>query len=418
MAVAELTPQIESPPAPPPAPKTSISVTPQTVDKGTPPPPVKPGTRREQLFQAFEKKAADNQRQPDAKKPEAPKPEPKAEPKVEPKTEKAEETPAAKEEPPKEKVNPWKLLKEKEHAIAELEKKLQEGKNAGIPEEERKAISERIEKAEKRAKELEDEIRFVNYEKSQEFQTKYQEPYQKAWSNATAELAEITLTDPNTQQVRVATPEDLLTLVNLPLGKAREIADSVFGNFADDVMAHRKEIRNLFQARQSALEEARKTGAEREKKLAEETTKAMSERSTAVKQAWEKANQDAIAHEKYGKHFVPVEGDQEGNQRLAKGFELVDRAFTENPLDPNLTSDQRSSVIKRHAAVRNRAAAFGRLVYRNEQLESKLAELQKELEGFKSSEPDTAGSQQQTTQAPTNLSARDRLFADIQKRAK
>jgi hypothetical protein len=413
-AVAEPTiPQIEAPPATPPAPTTSISVTPATVDKGKPVDPPKPGSARERLYQAAQQTAAKNSPKP-AETPK--KVEEKVEPKIEPKVEKPAE--AAKDEP-KEKVNPWSKLKEKEGIISDLQKQLEESKKSLAPESERKAIAERLQKAETRAKELEDEIRYVNYQKTEEFQTKYQQPYNKAWELATAEMSEITLTDPTSSQVRMATAEDLLTLVNLPLDKARDIADSLFGKFADDVMAHRKEIRNLFRIREAALEEAKKTGAEREKQLAEQSNRETSERSGAVKQAWEKANQDAVAHEKYGKYFVPVEGDQQGNQRLAKGFELVDRAFTENPLDPKLTAEQRAGVINRHAAVRNRAAAFGRLVYLNEQLESKVAELQKELDGFKSSEPDIAGSQSQTTAAAAPpMSARDRLRAKVMELAK
>ena len=82
-----------------------------------------------------------------------------------------------------------------------------------------------------------------------------------------------------------------------------------------------------------------------------------------------------------------------GNQRLAKGFELADRAFSENPLAPNLTAEQRRSIVERHAAVRNRAAAFGRLVYQNDQLTTERDALKKELAEFKSTVPGTAGSE-------------------------
>jgi hypothetical protein len=123
-----------------------------------------------------------------------------------------------------------------------------------------------------------------------------------------------------------------------------------------------------------------------------------------------------LADEKNGPFFKPVEGDEHWNQRLAKGFELVDRAFAENPLDPNLTSEQRAAVVRRHAAVRNRAAAFGPLKYKVSQLETKVAELTKELEQFKGSTP-TVGDRRAATGIGQPASAREEVFGGLRKLA-
>ncbi len=320
--------------------------------------------------------------------------------------------------PPKkgEKVSPWKLVETYKARTATLEKEIADLKAKAIPETERTVIQERLTKAETRAKELEDEMRYVNYAKSDEFKQKYEEPYQKAWKRALSELEDLTI-EPDGEARRAVKMEDILQLVNMPLGQAREVADQMFGKFGDDVMAHRKEIRRLFEEQAGALEEAKKNGAQRDAQRMEEFQRNSKILTEQVSNLWKTSNDSASTDPKYGKYFTPVEGDEHGNQRLAKGFELVDRAFSENPHDPKLTPEQRASVVKRHAAVRNRAAAFGRMVYLNEQLESKVSALEKELAQFKESTPE-AGSGAKTPAQPGQSTARDQIFGALHKLAK
>lgn len=324
-------------------------------------------------------------------------------------------TPAA--DGKKAKVNPWKLMEEHKTRAANLEKEVVELKKLVPNAEARKQEMAEVEQLRARAKELEDEIRYVNYAKSPEFKEKYEKPYQQAWSKAMTELREITIEDPNTGASRQITPNDILELVNLPLGKARELAQTTFGDFADDVMAHRKEIKNLFEAQAGALESARNQGEERQKKMLEQYQASMETLNKQIGETWTKANESFTKDEKYGKYFTPVEGDQEGNQRLAKGYELADRAFKENPLDPKLTPEQRESIVKRHAAVRNRAAAFGRLVAMNEKSRARIAELEAELAKFNGSTPSTAGGTAPRATPPT-LSARDAMWESLGKLVK
>lgn len=296
---------------------------------------------------------------------------------------------------------------------AELEKKLAEAGN--LPEAKQKEYLTRIEELTKHNERLENEIRFANYSESKDFKEKFQTPYESAWQRAVSELSEITITDPNTSAARQANAQDLWDLISVPLSKARELADQYFGAFADDVMAYRKEIKGLFDARAAALEDAKKNGAARDKERAEIMGKRIQEMSVQIKDVWEKANQQAATHEKYGKYVTPTEGDQDGNQRLAKGFELVDRAFSEFALvrDPNLTAEQRAAIVKRHAAVRNRAAAFGRLVAQVEKLAAEKQALEKELGQFKSSTPPAGGGGGQQAPAPAAGTARDQVFGKL-----
>lgn len=379
--------------------------------------PIKPGSARERFSKALHDKYGDKPAQPEVKPtvatqpPEPPKAEETATetPPVEQSTE-STETSKTTEKPKK--ANPWKLIDEWKAKAAKLEQDIVQLKSSGVP----KEVQERIDKAEARAKELENEIRFVNYEKSDEYKEKYFAPYENAWKRAMSDLSEITVDNGQGAQ-RPVTANDMLQLVNLPLGKARELADQIYGAFADDVMAHRKEIRSLFDAKNAAVEEARKNGETREKQLQEQFQKSHAEVTAQIKEHWDKSNQLASSDEKYGKYFTPVEGDEDGNQRLAKGYQLVDRAFAENPMDPKLSAEERKSVVRRHAAVRNRAAAFGRLVLQLSQKQSQIDALTKQLDGYKNTEPPTTGSRiQPNGTAPT--SARERVFGKLREMAR
>lgn len=378
------------------------------------------------MFQDLRKRAKDPAASPE-QTPTA-KPETKEQPKTgAPPTAPAATAPGEDDEPPApptgepatppaatdKKISPWKLVDQYKAKVGELEKQLVDRK--GMTEAEKAEVQKRIDAIELRNKELEDEIRFVNYSKSSEFKEKYEEPYKRAWQSAMAELGELHVTD-SSGQSRQVTTEDILQLVTLPLDKAREVADEVFGKFADDVMAHRKEIKRLWEAQSTALQDAKKNGAEREKEFSERVQRSAKEIRDTVTTKWTEANEAFLKDEKFGKFFTPREGDANGNERLQKGFALVDKAWHENPSDPKLTPEEREAVVKRHAAVRHRAAAFGRLVYDLEQANSRISELQKELEDIKKSVPNPA------SETPPNSgsagSAKDQVYGALRKIAK
>jgi len=322
------------------------------------------------------------------------------------------EAPAA-DDKGKKKASPWKLVDEHKAARLKAETELAELRKAMVDPAKVKELETKAQEYEKRAKELDEHIKYVDYTKSSEFQEKYQKPYEQAWQRWMADLGELTVQDPSGAE-RPIQPADLLELVNLPLQKAREAAESTFGNFADDVMSARKEIRSLFDQQQRALEEAKKLGSERTAQAQKQQQEQMEALRKEQAQVWEEANKAVVADEKYGKLFKPVEGDEEGNARLQKGYELSDRAFSVNPNNPQLTKDQRAEVVRLHAAVRNRAAAFGRVAYQALQLEAKVAELTAALAKYKSVEPG-AGEPHAPTGQQVATTARDQVFGALRK---
>lgn len=425
--------QPSTPPKPPPAPTSTIRL---SSPRGAVPDqePAKPGSARARLSAALAAKAGvvpTPAPQPDpapAPAPAEPIEPPQAiEPPGDPGIDEPGQTPAAVPEgqptpgegaaatQPKPKVNPWKVVDQYKSKVGELEKQIADIKTGT-----QKQYLTQIEELQKRNAQLEEEMRFVNYETTDEFQQKYHAPYQKAFNRAVAEMSQISVTDPETGQQRPVGAQDIVALASLPLDKADEVAEQLYGKFAKYMMDHRAKIRDLWEVRQEALNEAKTKGSEREKSQREMATKQKQDIQDHIKTTWSRVNDDAVKHPTYGKFFTPVEGDQDGNQRLAKGYELVDRAFSENPDDPRLTPEQRDSIVKRHSAVRNRAAAAGRLISWLNQRDQQIAELKAELAKYQETTPRTGGT---PTGAPSGDpqaggTASQRMFAALRAKAR
>lgn len=413
------------------APKVEINAS-RIGEGAEPPPPPKPGSARARMAEDLRKRAGQEpgtERVPekvkeaaDEKEKPAVKPEDVEAPEEEKQTVedgKGADEKVAPADPKKGKVNPWKLVDELKAKRAELEAKLLDTEKRAIPEDKWKQTNETLTAREARLKELEEEIRYVNYSKSEEFKKTYQEPYDKAWASAMEELGEIKIEVGDSGEKRTLQPADLLRLVNLPVDEAQAAAEEMVGaGLAGEMMAYRKDIKKLWNAQADALERVRKEGAARETQQKEQQQRQFGEVSSQIKQIYTDANEEARAHPKYGKFFAPVEGDENVNQRLAKGFELVDRAFNENPMNAK-TPEERASIVKRHAAVRNRAAAFGRLVYENEQLLARAEAAEKKFKDIQGSEPETKGTEKPVGGASTvKISAMESTLNELRKRAK
>lgn len=249
-----------------------------------------------------------------------------------------------------------------------------------------KSLTERLHALEKRNGELEGTIKFVDYRKSKDFTEKYEKPYNEAWASAIGELDELTVrvrtgVDDLGEAVygeRKATSNDMLTLANLPLGEARKLAKDMFGDNADDMMAHRRKIRELSDAQTKALSEAQKTALEADKAKTEQSQDMMKQ----TNQLWAAANK--TLSEKYPKWFAPTEGDEEGNALLQKGFSTVDRMFNPTPETQPKTSQE---AVALHALIRNKAANHDRLALGLRKATERITELETELKAFQDSEP-------------------------------
>jgi hypothetical protein len=413
------------PPPPPPTPTKEIHVSPGGEMQDFTPldDAPKPGSAKARMFEALRAKAKDPGATPEPPRTNRPgAPEPKEEEQELP----AEETPEAKaqvpegQKPPvegdKKRVNPWKLVDNYKGQVANLQKEISDLRTSALPAKEREEFEAKLHVMEERNKALENHMGFMDYSKTKDFQEKYQQPYENAWMRAMTELKELYV--PTEDGNRAFTPEDLLQLVNLPLDKARAVSDELYGPYSNDVMGFRKEIRQLFDSQERALNDAKTNGASKMKEHFANQQKLAGQIGQFVKETWNNVNESILRDETYGHYFTPTESDPDANQRLAKGFELVDRAFNENPSDPRLSTEERRAIIKRHAAVRNRAAAFGRLVYDLKKASDEVAELKKELSRYRGSEPPTGGTPRSGAAPAGPTNAHEEVFGALRKLAK
>jgi len=395
-----------------------IKVSELTPAAAAPAAPTKKGSVKESIFADLRKKFGAPEDQPAAAAPAAvdkPKDNPD-----EVEDDEAAQAAAAKPvegaKPADKKLSPWKVVEQVKAEKKALEEKLLQYEKQGVPPEKVKPFEDKIAELSKRNEELEQEIRFTSYQKSKEFQEKYQKPYEDTWKRAMTELSEVTVIGDDGSE-RPISATDILDLVNLPLRDAKALAEERFGDFAPEVMQHRKEIRRQVDEQAAAIEENKKAGADWQKKSEEQRLASTKELHQQTQKIWAEANEKAASDPKHGKYFKPIEGDQEGNQRLSKGFELADRAFSENPLYAK-TPEERRAIVERHAAVRNRCAAYGRLVYQNEKYSARVAELEAKLKEYGDTEPSRAPGARPAATVAAKVSAKDSIFAELRKRAK
>ncbi len=395
----------------------SPAVAPEKPATGAPTDTTPPETAKSKMFKALEDKATGKKPAAAPAVKEVAKPgDAPAEPELGPDGKPIAVDPAA----PKDgkRPSPWKMVEEYKGKLSKAEAELVELRKGGVPEEAKKSFEDRITKAETRAQELEKYLHYVDYSQTDEFKTKYVEPYNKAWNTAMSEIKELTVNDAATGGERPVVANDMLQLVNAPLARARQLAVEMFGEFADDAMAHRKEIRSLFDAQNTALEDAKKNGQERLKQAQEDQSRLRTQLTESIKQDWEAENKTIQNHEKYGTYFKPREGDDQWNNGLEKGFALVDKAFSENPADPKLTPEQRKEVIRRHAAVRNRAAAWGPMRVKMEALAAQVKALTEELGQYKELEPGAGGDRKTNAPNAPGGTAKEQMMDALKKKAR
>jgi hypothetical protein len=256
----------------------------------------------------------------------------------------------------------------------------------------------------KRRDELENELKFSNYERSTEYKEKYQQPFLKAYEQGQKLLTTLNFKDPDKVDDYGAVLEpgktrkgseadwDALMAIQDEDTANKFIAEHFSYNAARVTMQRDKVLEHHTQMK-SAIEDFRKQSGVRETQMSELMTK----NQKAASERWHTAN--ALAAEKYPQFFGTDPADTKGNDLFAYGTRLTDLAF--GVLDPSEISKlppglqakfvngqlPQSEMTLLHSAVRNRAAAHDRLVYRLNQKDTELTELREKLAGYEQSSP-------------------------------
>lgn len=419
---ATLEPPTVNPPSHTPAPKPEIQLGAPSSQVAPP----KPGSPREQMRERLRKGAGSESGPPpppktvEQPKPEAPKneqakaPETKTEPAIGDTETPSTKTPVTEPQGDGKKVSPWKLVDQfKQRALA-AEQRALELERQVVPEQERTRQTETYKQTQARLAELEEEIRYVNYTKSSEFKEKHLVPYERAWSTAMKDLNGLTFQD-QSGQGHSFDVNKMMELVSLDLPQARQVANQLFGDLANDVMNHRNRIKGLMDEQNSAIEEARKTGVQRESQRAEQIRAYFAEAGTKAKEWWEGFNQEVQKHPEHGEFVKPKEGNEEWNTALEKGFEMAKKAFSVNVTDHRLTPEQRKDAVKLQSALYNKAAAYGPMRIEIKSLRKALADRESELGKYKSTTPAAGGQTLQSAPA-TPGNSKEAMFARLRSR--
>lgn len=168
--------------------------------------------------------------------------------------------------------------------IKSLEARIKELDGKGV---DTTALTTRLTKLEKERDSAQAELRAARQEASPEFKEKFDKPFNQAAERARKQITELTvITNPEDGTTRPATWEDFAALYSLPVGKAIEQANALFGTSANFVLQQREKLLDLDQSRQTALEEEKAQFKERSaKEIADQTVK-----REGVSNFWREAN--------------------------------------------------------------------------------------------------------------------------------
>lgn len=237
--------------------------------------------------------------------------------------------------------------------------------------------------AKKQLERYENDLRLTNYERSQEYLTKFQKPYHDAAARAYREVAELIVYEPNPDdpdnpKERAATKADFDEIYGMPLGQASRLAKQKFGDTAVIVLQHRQNVRQLAEQAYQAVEEYKAKAGEHETQ-----TKAQQAQESQARERMFNAAVEGHG-KRWPKYFHERDGDDEGNGLLAKGKEFANAVFAGNE---GLTPQQ---VAFRDAMAFNRLSAYPRLMRDLKKAETDLADAQKTIETLRGSGPGPA----------------------------
>jgi hypothetical protein len=176
----------------------------------------------------------------------------------------------------------------------------------------------RVDELQKKYQQVANELKYVKYEKSPEYQEKFNKPLEAAWADAYREMEFLKITDEDGNK-RNATKEDFRKLMQEPKQEAGELADQLFGpHMGRELMHHRRTIEDAHRKAAEAVRDFEAQAGEIESKtLAERTAQ-----KEAIEKLWASSNDKVVLE--FPEMFQLKEGDEEGNSRLAGGYKFVD----------------------------------------------------------------------------------------------
>jgi hypothetical protein len=256
--------------------------------------------------------------------------------------------------------------------VKDLEAKIKAWDEKGL---DTTALTARLAAVEKERDDAYAERRAAKQEASPEFKEKWDKPFNLAAERAKRQVTELTVTDPESGESRPATWADFAALYALPVGKAIEQANAIFGASANFVLQQRERLLELDDARKSALEEERAHFKERDNQEVAEQAKEREQ----VASTWRVTNS----------RLAETHPDYKDDPEDTEAMEARKHALT--VFDTKVEGADRGDFIKkkllRDAHIRQRVGAYPVLKLKLSRLEAKNAELQKQVEALKGTDP-------------------------------
>lgn len=254
----------------------------------------------------------------------------------------------------------------------QLQKRIDEAEKRG---KDTTALTEQMAALQKERDEALSALRAAKQEASPEFKEKYEKPFNRAADDAKTDIEQLVVND-GEGGTRQATWNDFAELYALPLSKAIERSEEMFGRGASVVQQHLSELRRLDRQRSAALEQEKASWADRAK--ADEAKRVQHE--DFIRSSWQTVNK--ALEEKNPEWYGEDPQDKEGNAILAEGRKIVDQAY-----GPERAKLPIARQIALDAQIRQRASAFGRMAHRVNKMQSRVAELEAENKQLRESGP-------------------------------
>lgn len=262
--------------------------------------------------------------------------------------------------------------KQLEAKLKEFEAKLAQAEKTGTATDE-KVWQERIEAKQKELQALQTKLAQTDFTHSEEYQSKFYQPYVNTWKRALTAVMAIKSTGVD-GSVKTLSKEDAEHLLSLPDSKMAELSQQMFGNDIAAIallVAHKNRISEAFDNLNEGKAQFEKLAAERR----QEQERKAKEEGDYISSLWVDGNKKFRESSPW---FNPDENDPEGNELLTKGYDEANEAWSDG------TPQQR---VERHIKITNRAAAYPRLVHTVEKLKAQLEAITKERDELMASAP-------------------------------
>jgi hypothetical protein len=256
--------------------------------------------------------------------------------------------------------------------LKELEAKIKQFESQG---KDTTALTGRLAALEKERDAAYAELRAAKQEASPEFKEKYDKPFNTAAERARKQVLELQVANAEDGTNRPATWEDFSALYSLPVGKAIEQANTLFGTSAQFVLGLREKLLDLDSARQTALQEEREQFKQRtEKEIAGRTVE-----REKVESTWTETNT------RLAESVADYKNDPEDT-------ELNDaRKHALTVFDSKINAADRQDFIQkkllRDAHIRQRIGAFPVLKLQLTRAQEKITALQAQVDELKGTAP-------------------------------